>query len=308
MDMKRFLYRIGLFSIFAAVFYFAGVFVFGHFFQSKIESNIKYKFGAIGHLHTRLIDVQDESDVDILFMGSSHCYRVFDTRIYDTAGYKSFNLGSSNQTPIQTLLLLRRHLTQLNPKLVVFEVNPIYFSSDGVESSIDILSNSAIDASCIRMAAQMSHPKTSNTLIYSAWLDVLGVKSALKEDVSKEMDTYIPHGFVERKISYYKTNDYDSELIEILPEQLEAFKQCIELCMERGIAYKLLYTPMASDNFHSYSNNDYFDSVMTELGTYENLNGKLPLTDTLHFYDSHHLNQHGVEIVNNYIVEEVLNR
>jgi hypothetical protein len=307
MDMKRFLSRIGLFSIFAVVFYVVWVFVFGHYFQSKIDSNIKFKFGSVGHLHTRLEDVQDESNIDILFMGSSHCYRVFDTRIYEAGGYKTFNLGSSNQTPLQTLLLLRRYLPQLNPKLVVFEVNPIYFSSDGVESSIDVASNSPIDITCIRMAAQMAHPKTTNTLIYSAWLDVLGVKHTLKEDVSKEMDTYIPHGFVERKISYYKPKQYEPEAIEILPEQRDAFEKCISLCKERGIAYKLLYTPMASDNFKSYSNNEYFDSVMTCLGSYENLNGKLPLEDTLHFYDSHHLNQQGVEIVNAYILEKSLN-
>jgi len=77
--------------------------------------------------------------VDILFLGSSHSYRGFNPQYF--SGYKTFNLGSSAQTPIQTNLLLKRYLHQLNPKTIVYEVYPISLSIDGVESSSDIIAN-----------------------------------------------------------------------------------------------------------------------------------------------------------------------
>ena len=83
-------------------------------------------------MFTRLKEVKTVKNVDILFLGSSHTYRGFDTSIFHDCGYSAFNLGSSSQTPIQTLTLANRYLKQLNPKLVVLEVYPGNFTGDGV--------------------------------------------------------------------------------------------------------------------------------------------------------------------------------
>ena len=56
--------------------------------------------GNKGHLCSRIKDIRNYHDVDILFLGSSHSYRTFDTRTYEAAGYHCFNLGSSIQTPM----------------------------------------------------------------------------------------------------------------------------------------------------------------------------------------------------------------
>ena len=88
---------------------------------------------------TRLNEVKNIKNIDILFLGSSHTYRGFDTRVFKKNGYNSFNLGSSSQSPIQTLTLTKRYLNQLNPKLIVYEVYPTTFTIDGIESSLDII-------------------------------------------------------------------------------------------------------------------------------------------------------------------------
>ena len=78
-------------------------------------------------------------NVDVLFLGSSHAYRGFDPRIFRKRGYSSFNLGSSAQTPSQTKVWLKRYLKHLNPKIVIYEVYPGTFSSDGIEASLDLV-------------------------------------------------------------------------------------------------------------------------------------------------------------------------
>ena len=42
---------------------------------------------------------------------------------------------------------------------------------------------------------------------------------------------------------------------------------------------------------------------MTKYSTYYNFNKIVTLNDSLHFYDSHHLNQNGVEIFNKRLIK-----
>ena len=52
------------------------------------ESNINYRIGSSGHMYSRLLEVKSYGRVDLLFLGSSHTYRGFDTRIFSKYGYE----------------------------------------------------------------------------------------------------------------------------------------------------------------------------------------------------------------------------
>ncbi|NHW60088.1 hypothetical protein HA378_33495, partial [Escherichia coli] len=80
---------------------------------------------------------------------SSHAYRGFDTRVFSKNGISSFNLGSSSQSPINTQVLLKQYLDRIKPKMIVYEVYAGTLSADGVESSLDMLSNNKIDVNAI---------------------------------------------------------------------------------------------------------------------------------------------------------------
>ena len=45
---------------------------------------------------------------------------------------------------------------------------------------------------------------------------------------------------------------------------------------------------------------------MQSYGTYYNFNEMISLDDSLHFYDSHHLNQNGVNIFNAKLIDVLL--
>ena len=140
--------RILIFSVFLIIGYTLLLFLFGSVLKPKHLPNLVYK---VGHNYLRLQEVRQTSNVDLLFLGSSHAYRGFDTRIFRASNYKAFNLGSSSQTPVQTRVLLERYLENLNPKLVVYEVNPIMFYSDGVESTINLVVTDKNDFSSFKM-------------------------------------------------------------------------------------------------------------------------------------------------------------
>ena len=202
--MKKFTLNILKFTLFILIVYPLLVIVWSICIsKNTLKPNIKLKESAAGHLASRLNELQTVENVDILFLGSSHTYRGFDNRVFSKHGYSSFNLGSSAQTPIQTNVLLNRHLKQLNPKLVVYEIYPGTFSIDGVESTLDLISNSTNDFNSFKMISSDFHIKTLNTFIFSTSKNAIRPRQ-FNEPIKKGKDTYIKGGYVEKEISYHK--------------------------------------------------------------------------------------------------------
>ena len=307
-DLFKFIKRILLFIPLAAVGYIVLLCIWGQFVPGAIKSNLNYKIGGYGYLNRRLKEADTTKNVDILFLGSSHAYRGFDNRIFEKEGYTCFNLGSSSQTPRQTLFLIEKYLPKLNPKIVVFEIYPAILSNDGVESSLDIIANSKMDEQTVEMARDVAHLKIFNALLYDCYRESFNLNETVTdEDDGNGMDTYVKGGYVERKITYYKPVTYPGR--SILPmdnDQLEALRHGIDLINASGAKLILLQTPIPASVYETYGNAAEIDRVLAGYGQYYNFNEiQIGLTDSLHFYDSSHLNQHGVEIFNRELLEKL---
>ena len=301
--MKKLIKKSLLFSLFFIIF-FAICFPFWTILLPKrLSPNIKFKKGAYGHMHSRLKEFKKTDSLDILFLGSSHSYRGFDTRIYKNNGIKSFNLGSSSQTPSQTITLLKRYLDKNIPKLIIYEVYPPTLSSDGVESSLDLISNDRNDIHTYSMAFNINNIKTWNTLLYASYRDLFKLDNSFNEQINKGDDTYVKGGFVEKEVRYYSPQNFNKKKYNINQKQLNKFEDIVSMIKNRGVKLILVYAPIPKTNYLSYTNNIYFDSLMTSYSEYHNFNKIMKLNDSLHFYDSHHLNQTGVTIFNNKLIE-----
>lgn len=243
--------------------------------------------------------------VDILFLGSSHAYRGFDTRIFEKAGFRCFNLGTSAQTPLETKILLRRYLDRLNPKLIVYDVFPTTFSIDGVESFVDILANDSIDFATFEKFIVMHNVKLYNTFFYQILSDPLHKRLELDQPKHIDDDTYINGGYVEKEISYFKYINHPKQEWKFNDEQYKNFEETLEFIKKRNIEVVLVFAPITSMLYRSYTNNAIFDSKMKEYGNYYNYNEILTVNDSLHFIDEHHLNQTGVEFFNNKLLNDL---
>jgi hypothetical protein len=93
--------------------------------------------------------------------------------------------------------------------------------------------------------------------------------------------------------------------LTINPKQLEALEKAIELIKSQGRDIVLVQAPTTATQYGSILNNTMFDSLMSRQGYYKNYNQILALNDSLHFYDSHHLNQAGVKIFNTKFIEDL---
>ena len=260
--------------------------------------------GNTGHLCSRIKDIRNYHNVDILFLGSSHCYRTFDTRTYEAAGYHCFNLGSSNQTPVQTLVLLQNYLDSLNPRYVVFEVHPDIMNNDGVESAVDLLANAPLTCEMTHMAAKTGNMKVLNTWLYALYNQKICNRLAnFVEDSIIGDAAYVPGGYVEINARKFEVKRYPRKKLTIRPEQMEALKQCISMLKERNIPYLLVEVQDAEQLRKTFLNHNWFENQMQALGPYRYK--ILPMEDKVHFANSNHLYKPGIKMFNDDLLPDL---
>lgn len=314
--MKKFVVNFLLWSLILGILYLLLLRVIG---ASPLHGNVSFVSRNYGHLDARMDEILNTHDVDILFLGSSHCYRSFDPRCYPEL--KVFNLGSSNQTPVQTLALLETYLEDLNPKRVVFEVHPDIMANTGEESAIDLLSNCPIDKRLSQMAWSYRSLRVVNTWLYALMKhgfnkpvergeDVVRVATKVNgEDVECDF-TYVSGGFVELPPLCYLPKAEKKHAFRLQEKQLCALQSCVKLLEKKGVPTILVETPASRTYYSSYTNHQEFERLMRAQGTYLNLNDSLALisqlNDSLHFFDEDHLNQEGVRILNEYFKSCIL--
>ena len=297
--MRVFIKNIILFTVITVPLYFVFLIFFGEVMPTFINKNLKYKKGGIGFMDKRIEEVREIKNIDILFIGSSHSYRGYDPRIFNKFGYTAFNLGSSAQTPLTTKYLLDEYLAALNPKYVLLDVYPLLLGNNGIESVLNIVSNSKVSNNLIKLVFESDDIQVFNTLFFKFYKETTNnFISDSKPKIPKD-DKYIGNGFVESYKIYegdLKSKIKDQKLI-LKTEQLNKLDEVIQMLKARNIKFYLIQAPITKKKYKSFLNNKEVDSIFNSKGKYFNFNELLKLNDSL-FVDDNHLNQYGVDLFN----------
>lgn len=301
--MKKFCTWLICFLFFTIGIYVAFIWISGNTFPLYLRKNLSYRVGAYGHMNSRMKEVRNYDNVDVLILGSSHAYRGIDTRYFERKGIKAFNLGSSSQTPIQSLMLLRKYFDQLRPRTVILEVYPEIFTLDGVESSLDLVANDNADWHMLQMVFKVNHIKTYNAFTYSWLRQCYGNWEDFEEPLKMGKDTYIAGGFVDRESEVYKYENHDRVKIDFRKEQLKALSEIIDFVNTKNCKIVLVQAPVTKSFYQSMQFDSNMDSLMQTYAPYINFNGRISLDDSLHFYDPDHLNHEGVGVFNTALLQ-----
>jgi hypothetical protein len=301
--MKIFLIDLSKYMIFCAVFYIGFIIACGTL-KDGIVGNLSYRQGG-GHALTRLQEAERTSDVDILFLGSSHTYRGFDNRIFSDHGYSTFNLGTSSQTPIQAEMLLDEYLLQFNPKTVVFEAYPVTLAIDGIESSLNIIANSSNGLPSCILALESKNIRVLNTLIFALSQQLFFSADKNEEDAKIRNDFYIKGGYVERPANLThprQLRTFADQRIDIPSSQTKALINIINKVEGSGARMVLVQSPIKKPYYESFLNMKQYNATLSSYAEYYDFNLLLDLDDSSHYYDHHHLNQAGVNIFNEKLI------
>ncbi|PKP20991.1 MAG: hypothetical protein CVU05_07785 [Bacteroidetes bacterium HGW-Bacteroidetes-21] len=304
--MKRFIKSILVFLLLLPLVYILGVIVWGEVFPQFLKKNLSYKVIG-GYTQSRLHDVKNFKNVDVLVIGPSGAYRGFDPRNFDARNIKLFNLGSSSQTPIQTELLVDKYIDQLNPKLVLYVVNPDIFCDPGIESMVDLISCNFVDRHHVTVPLKTYNINVYNTLIYSTYKSLIGGDGYRDEVITRDKEEkYISGGFVEKgNNEFAETTIFPPIPVSIQSDQTQAFKNILMELNKRKIKVIIIQPPLVREYYSSFKMKEIMNRFFKKLGfRYMNFNAGLPF-EHKYFYDYGHLNQSGVDLFNKMVIDSL---
>jgi hypothetical protein len=299
--MKLFIKRVSFFSIIAASIY--GVLLCG-FIQLDWRPSIHTNLPESSTTSRMFRDLEKADTIDLLFIGSSHSYRGFNPSVFDSLGWQSFNMGTSSQTPRHSLILLKNYIDRMKLKILVVEVYlPVFSTSlNMVEPNLSILSNAPFYPGFAALFGLAWDIRMFNLFFKSVLVKLTKGQGFNPQVVDLPGEHYITKGYVERRDRMKYSEQVESSEIQIDSLQIAALREIISLAVSRNIQVKLIQMPVTQNLYNSFVNNAEFDRLMSSFASYHNLNGKVSLTDTVHFYDSNHLNSEGVRQLNPLLV------
>lgn len=275
----------------------------------------------------------EQDDIDVLFMGASHCYRGFDVRTTDQMlGCNTFNLGSSSQDIDTTYLLMQEALDLYDVDHIYLEIS--YKMALLAEDRSTSLTNAYLITDYMRPSLRkelfllersgdgsyansflIARRSWSNLFDWNALNRVVTAKSsdAYKDFsyVEHEEERYAGKGFVESDCSTQVTSfkmSRESEYLtveSIPPDWVETIKKMVDLCRKRDVKLTLVCTPISSyrllcaENYDAYI--DFVKELVEETGNYAdywdfNLLRETFWPDTTSvFLDLGHLNGEGAK-------------
>jgi hypothetical protein len=254
----------------------------------------------------RFRELQTVSDVDIIFIGSSHCYRGFDPRIFKTLGLKTFNMGSTAQTPLNSYYLIRDKLDQLKPKLVIIELYPAMLEGDGAESTLDLLVNLPINKDMIEMSLATKSFMAVNALL----LEMLRIHRPPIDSVPIKMpssDKYVSGGYVERVDPPLSNRIFQSRELSINNRQLGYLAGITRMTRKFNSKVMLVILPIPFELRQSIAN---YDRIVDKISIFAkahdvdfiDFNNRMQFDTETDFFDTDHLSQSGVNKFNKMLI------
>lgn len=277
------------------------------------------------------------SNIDVVFMGSSHAYRSFDPAIFDEALHiNSFNLGSSAQNPTTTYYLLKEVLRNgHNPKLLIIETYWMALSGNKTDysSGAYIFNNMKFSANKLSTFLCAFEFPSSLKLLSKTYkhrqavipcMSLLARKTAgkiLRRQLGtgsyEDMDRYAGKGYVENPSVATKielaNNEFAGLSIDLNQYRLYFLEKTINLAKRQGIQVILVSTPVPPTAFKDVLGYQKAYSIIKGIAVkngveyidYNMLNSELGMFSDENFKDDDHLNRSGVKILNEHLIQRL---
>ena len=172
---------------------------------ASIQPNSKYAFYRT--IYERSFADFPYGNLDYIFLGSSHCYKGFDPAIFEKHNIKTYNLGNSSQSPLNSYFLLKKYMDYSDK--FILEVYPVTFASSGYEAFKDIYVASNDYWLLTQMAFSINDAQAIQSLAFKPF-----VKAALKNKSLNDSFFYKGYAFTEDSVNK-KSLKYDTLSLNI---------------------------------------------------------------------------------------------
>jgi len=283
-----------------------------------------------------------DNSLDMVFVGSSHCYCTFDPALIEKyTGLSSFQMGTPLQHPDTTYFELKEILKTQKPKYVVMDVYwdvlDDNFELKQADSFFEVLKDKSIKKQYIKEVFPLS-----DKVKYSLWpirfqqdyfayaasamQKGLQAKYGVKEkagQVQQGEERYSDRGYVYSnqtmlESEYDSTNqfkNFDAKKWTMAKSQKKYMEKIVSLCQSQNISLIFVTAPVANVSLGYIKNYGVINKAVSEFAeknnvpyldfNMENRNGELFSNDN--FRDDAHLNHSGVEIADKYFARWLKN-
>ena len=284
-----------------------------------LSSNYEYAYMMLKEMY------ECPENIDVLFLGSSHAFRTYDTDIADDMlGQKTYNAGSNGQLMATSYYLLKEISKTNRLKTVYFDTcfmigqrtipeneGALYFISDYMKWSDNKLEY-LWEAGGMRSIANGILCTCRRNLKHINIIDNLRSKSLKAGDYSRlifEHEIYRGDGFVyvdsemEEDVDFAgKAEQYDlSAEIPLVDDAYEYLLKIIDFCGEQNIELVLVDQPMPNELLSKVRGYDHYVDFFSKLSkenhiAYMNFNLYKGYEKSLEdYYDENHLNGRGAQ-------------
>ena len=254
-----------------------------------------------GDTYERFKEYEKNKKNDIVIIGSSHSYRGYDPRIFKARGISAFNLGSHSQTVGNSRILIEEVLDKEHTDLLIYEVYPMLFEAEGLESTSFLIANNPSDKAALKMAWNLNDIRAVNMLSVRLCNKVITPYAPIEE--------YTYRGYCSNADSIKtEAKKLNGNSFKPLKLNIEDFQNLIEYTREENISLLLVTHPLPIEkgNKQFQKFNEFIAEQILGTGIEHWDYAEYPLISAQeHFYDGHHLNQAGVEIFNNVLIDDL---
>jgi hypothetical protein len=235
----------------------------------------------------------------IFVIGSSHAYRGYDPRVFDKAGMKLFNMGTSGQNMKDSYTLLETNADKIENLIV--DVYPGVLQEVTEESTLMLIQNSDKNNTAFAIL--------KNNVTINSINNVAARLCDLYPKALAYSEKYIANGYVQKDNILISDSSavYDAfkpgQNFQYLDSVLAfSLKNKINVCvashpLKWNTAYKQYYNttylPVLRTILDKYPTISFFDHTFLHSNS-----------DSL-FSDANHLNQSGVNLYNDHLIENI---
>jgi len=250
----------------------------------------------------------EENTVDVLFLGSSHCYcSINNALLWDKYGMSSFNLAISGQDLAGSYYCFKEALKTQKPKVVCLEVYGAVHGGYGIQGNI-YRNTLPFRTSWNSYQAINSIVEEERLNYYLKWPIVhTRYREIKKKDFNKEFPAYLGyHAVFETCHVGELVPYYGDELIQLDKELEEWIYKIIKLGEETDTELCFFVAPSTAST-EEQKKYKYVEKIATEKGipflNFIGLEGQLGLDPASDFIDGMHTNHYGAEKVTSYMGE-----
>ncbi|PYG89157.1 uncharacterized protein DUF1574 [Ruminiclostridium sufflavum DSM 19573] len=279
----------------------------------------------------------EPNSIDVIFLGSSHARFAFDTETFDNnLNIKSFNLSSSEQTPLVGYYALKEVLKNQKPKLLVYEAywrvfgiddntTTAYFVYDyikGFDTRSQLLASIYDNRNFSSFLAEaLSRTYKYRDSFFPTIKNVLTGRIIKPSSPSKHIKyadfTYHQNGYfqsdeVVNNEKLFENNPFEKAGLYFKwnETQIEYFKKTIKLCNDNNIKVLVITAPLPKPSMDYIKDYKKYSSKIMNIAKkfgleyidYNSMNIKEGNFKNEFFFDSNHLNKNGSEFLDNLLI------